>query len=114
VPRDREYDGFENVSVHYLAMFQGRSIGCVRYRPYGKDIKIERLAVLKDFRNMGAGRALMEYVENEALDTEPEKYVLHSQVSAIPFYEKCGYHAEGPVFQDAFIDHREMIKEVPR
>lgn len=34
--------------------------------------------------------------------------VLAAQVAAIPFYERLGYVAECPVFDDAGIPHRTM------
>jgi predicted GNAT family N-acyltransferase len=34
---------------------------------------------------------------------------LHAQVTAIPFYEKHGFMADGEKFMDAGIPHRNMI-----
>ena len=34
---------------------------------------------------------------------------LGAQVTALGFYERLGFVAQGPVFEDAGIDHREMI-----
>jgi ElaA protein len=33
---------------------------------------------------------------------------LGSQVHAVPFYERLGFVAEGPVYDDAGIPHRDM------
>jgi predicted GNAT family N-acyltransferase len=35
--------------------------------------------------------------------------MLHSQVSAIPFYAKLGFVAQGPAYDEAGIPHRNMI-----
>ncbi len=111
VPWDREYDEFEGSSQHFLAMMDGRPVGCGRIRPYGKDMKLERLAVIKEYRKKGIGKVIMKVLEEEAMKHSPRELVLHSQVSAMGFYRSCGYTERGVTFLDAGIDHMEMIKE---
>lgn len=112
VPHDREYDEFEDVSFHYLALIGDEPAGCVRYRSKVDLAKIERLAVLGKYRGRGVGKMLMEHVENAAVRAGHKGFVLNSQCVAIPFYEECGYEAIGPIFLDAGIEHREMRKGV--
>lgn len=114
VPRNREYDEFEEGSLHFLARIDGKPVGCGRIRSYGKSVKIERLAVLKDHRGKGVGTSIMKRMEEEALKRDPEELILHSQVIAMDFYRSCGYRERGKVFLDAGIDHMEMFKEVRR
>ena len=110
VPRDREYDEYEDSSVHFLAYWGGKPVACIRYRLLGNKVKIERLAVLKEMRGKGIGLKLMKHVEKVSAIHEPLEYTLGSQLYAMEFYEKCGYIPRGPVFLDAFIEHREMYK----
>ena len=114
VPRNREYDEFEVSSVHFLAYLDGKPAGCIRYRKTGDRIKLERLAVLKDMRGKGIGKALMNHVERESIDRNSSEFVLNSQLYAMNFYEKCGYRARGGIFLDADIEHREMYKVIER
>ena len=51
----------------------------------------------------------MGALEAEARRLGAPRVVLSSQVSAIPFYERLGYVASGPVYDDAGIPHREMV-----
>ena len=111
VPRDREYDEYEEGSIHFLAYADGDPAGCIRYRRSGDRIKLERLAVLKEFRGRGIGKALMDYVEKRSSDDTTTEFVLNSQLHAMEFYEKCGYKARGGIFLDADIEHREMFKK---
>ena len=37
-----------------------------------------------------------------------KRSMLGAQTYAIPFYEKLGYRAYGPIFLDAEIEHRDM------
>ncbi|WP_419638983.1 GNAT family N-acetyltransferase [Thiolapillus sp.] len=39
--------------------------------------------------------------------------VLAAQVQAMPFYEKAGFNAEGEVFDEAGIPHRNMVWRIP-
>jgi predicted GNAT family N-acyltransferase len=39
--------------------------------------------------------------------------ILHAQVSAIPFYEKLGFMANGPLYDEAGIPHRNMMMVLP-
>ena len=112
VPRDREYDEFEDQSTHFLACIDGNPVGCGRIRSYGESVKIERLAVLKEFRKMGVGTSIMKRLEEEAMKLDPMELILHSQVSAMDFYRSCGFRERGKVFLDAGIDHMEMYKEI--
>jgi predicted GNAT family N-acyltransferase len=112
VPRNREYDEFEETSTHFLASIDGRPAGCGRIRLLGESVKIERLAVLREYRKMGVGTLIMKVLEKEAMRYSPMEIILHSQVSAMDFYRSCGYRERGKIFPDAGIDHMEMFKEV--
>lgn len=109
VPEDEEYDGYEHISHHYLALVNGIPAGTCRWRitPGGK-LKIERFAVLQEYRGYGIGRALMKRVLAEAPTALYETY-LHAQEQVITFYERLGFHAEGPLFDECGIMHRKMI-----
>ena len=54
----------------------------------------------------------MEGVEIYALRTSRRETTLSAQVSAIAFYESLGYSAEGDVFEEAGIPHRNMRKRL--
>ncbi|WP_197712180.1 GNAT family N-acetyltransferase [Polynucleobacter necessarius] len=38
---------------------------------------------------------------------------MHSQVTAIPFYEKLGFLAQGTISEEAGIPHRTMMLALP-
>ena len=75
--------------------------------------KIGRVAVLADQRGTGLGRKLIEACLAE-LSNDPEVSAakLGSQIHALGFYEKLGFVAEGPEFDDAGIPHRMMSRPV--
>ena len=50
----------------------------------------------------------MEALHVEARRRDRPGITLAAQLQAIPFYERLGYLAEGPVFMDCDIPHRTM------
>lgn len=113
VPVEMEIDEEENNSIHFLAKLDGKPIGTCRMRWYKPQVaKAERVAVVSDGRGTGAGRELMLALEEYARKEGALKIILSAQTHAIPFYEKLGYQAEGEIYQDAGIDHRDMQKNL--
>lgn len=110
VPAELELDEFDPSAAHALANLNGRCIGTGRLVDLGnRQAQIGRMAVLAQFRNQGVGRQVLEMLIDLAKSQEFESIVLHSQVSAIPFYEKLGFQAQGPTYDEAGIAHRNMI-----
>ncbi len=99
---------FEEESTHYLAFYNGLAVGTARWRETEKGIKLERFAVLKDYRQMQAGNALLRAVLNATLPLNKLIY-LHAQLHAQPFYAKYGFEPTGPLFEEADIMHVKMI-----
>ena len=83
-------------------------MGTARLRIVDGEAKAERVAVHAHTRKTGVGRALMEAVAARAREAGCDRIVLHAQLEAVPFYTALGYVAEGPVFEEAGIDHRTM------
>lgn len=104
VPPDLEWDGLDPTATHWLALVDAQPVGTVRLLGDGH---VGRMAVRQPWRGQGVGRALMTAVLDHGRQSQHELF-LHAQVDAIPFYERLGFAAEGPVFQDAGIPHRTM------
>jgi predicted GNAT family N-acyltransferase len=79
-----------------------------------QDAQIGRMAVLQDFRGRGVGKVLLKKLIDLAGTQGISRLVLHSQVSAVPFYEKVGFIAEGPIYDEAGIPHRNMMLLLPK
>ena len=54
-------DHLVNVT-HILAFSKEKAVGTARYRRTDSGIKLERFAVLKQFRNLGIGKALVLFI----------------------------------------------------
>jgi predicted GNAT family N-acyltransferase len=120
IPAELEYDELDATSAHLLARDpDGTALGTARL--VGGEqalaltgitgrILLGRLAVLKAARGTGLGVALVTAVEEAGRELGAKECELHAQVSAMGFYERLGYVAEGPVYDDAGIPHRTMVK----
>ncbi|WP_134681631.1 GNAT family N-acetyltransferase [Paracoccus ravus] len=114
VPETEEWDGKDGEAIHLIARDdQGTAIGTARILFDGATGKIGRVAVLKSARGTGAGAALIRAALDE-LAALPgiTKAKLGAQTHAIGFYEKLGFTAYGPEYDDAGIPHRDMIREL--
>ena len=112
VPADLEPDEYDETARHFIAETRdGLCVGTLRVVDKGDGAaKIGRVAVLLPHRGLGVGDALMEAGEADAKAAGFTSAILDAQVSVIGFYEKRGYVASGPVFDDAGIDHRRMTR----
>jgi predicted GNAT family N-acyltransferase len=119
VAEEIEYDAFDAVAVHVLAVREdgvplgtGRLLyGAAAAARTGGDLAVGslgRLAVAKEARGLGVGVALVRAVEDAAHARGLAAVDLHAQTHALGFYERLGYEAYGPEFPDAGIPHRAM------
>ena len=100
----------EEESVHFLAELNGIPCGACRWRKTDAGYKLERFAVLKEFRGKRIGQALVA----AALADLPEsaRYIyLNAQLDAMRLYSRFGFMAEGEQFEEAGIQHFKMIKK---
>ncbi|MFJ4592730.1 MULTISPECIES: GNAT family N-acetyltransferase [unclassified Kitasatospora] len=119
VPEELEYDEYDATSVHLLAVTaDGTALGTGRLIFGEQALKLTggvegrvllgRLAVVSAARRTGLGAQLVRAIEAAGLDRGAVEVELHAQVRALGFYERLGYAAEGPVYEDAGIPHRTM------
>jgi predicted GNAT family N-acyltransferase len=113
VPADAEYDQHDRAGTtrHYLARVDGQPAGAARWRPTDNGVKLERFAVLPEFRNKGVGEALVHRVLADVRAEAPDaaQVYLHAQLRAIPLYERTGFHKEGEMFEECDIQHYKMV-----
>lgn len=107
VPPELEWDGADSAAVHLLAFdLDQNPIGTARILPSGQ---IGRLAVLPGWRGRGVGAALLrEALTLAAAPNLPPPFV-HAQTTALAFYHRHGFRAQGLEFWEAGIPHRVMV-----
>jgi predicted GNAT family N-acyltransferase len=114
VPADEEFDADDERATHVLALTDDAPAGTGRIVFFPDYAKIGRMAVLKELRRCGVGRAVMEELTRVAADRGATRLVLHAQVQAIPFYAALGFRVVGDEFMEAGIPHRRMERTVSK
>lgn len=119
VPMDEEVDGYDaspegapgTPALHVIARARNVTVGAARLlldAPPGGVVHLGRVAVLAEWRRSGVGNALMERLHAEARARGYVTVEISAQTHAIPFYERLGYVATGPIYLEAGIEHRTM------
>lgn len=105
IPSELELDEEDPLAWHAVAEHDGLSLGTARLQGDGK---IGRMAVLKTYRRQGVAKAMMNVLLDHGQRQGIKQFYLHAQVEAVDFYERFGFKANGPVFNEAGIAHRRM------
>jgi predicted GNAT family N-acyltransferase len=106
VPVALEWDGLDATANHLLALNSaGEAVGCARLLGDGS---IGRMAVLKPWRGMGVGMALLNRAVTLYRQRNTQTITLSAQTHAIAFYEKFGFLICSEPYLDAGILHVEM------
>lgn len=108
VSREEEYDDHEDESMHYMLLVEKQPAGTARWRFTNNGIKLERFALLPQYRNVGAGSTLVKAVLVDVIPHQKKIY-LHAQVAAMNLYKRAGFVAEGELFYEANIPHYKMV-----
>lgn len=109
VPEELEWDEHDNSSTHFFVTSDDRVIAVARLKTDGQ---IGRMGVLAEYRRQGIGSKLLNFVLQFAASRNLDKVYLHAQTQAIAFYQEHGFIAQGDVFFEANIPHREMLKKI--
>jgi predicted GNAT family N-acyltransferase len=114
VSADLEFDGEDDAAKHFVACLASQVVGTarLRYLPEQNAAKIERVAVLSNFRRQGIGFAIMNYVLNYLQAEGIQTAKIHSQEQVKRFYEELGFKQQGLPFDEAGIRHIAMLKPI--
>ena len=121
VPADLELDELDATAEHFVAYAGVLAVGAGRLvtepagfadtdPALGPVGHLGRLAVRPQARGSGLGVALVRAIEGAAQRAGLRAVVLSAQTHAIGFYERLGYTAYGPEFDDAGLPHRWMVR----
>jgi len=111
VTPQEEFDRYDESGVHLLARWQGKPAGTGRMI-FEEDAapgraKFGRIAVLPQYRRHEAhvGAHVLAGLIAEARKAEVHTVYLSAQCQAQNFYERCGFTASGPVYNENGVPH---------
>lgn len=103
--RDKHY-------LHYAAFdAAGEVVGTVLLGALSDTVVRARQVSVRDaMQGLGVGARMMAFVEAEAQAQGFTQMVLHARQTAVPFYSRIGYVAEGEYFEESGLPHIRMTK----
>ena len=111
-PPEEEWDAHDSTSRHLLGWVGDTPVATARWRtvPVAGRLgaKLERFAVLPDYRGHGYGRRLVSETIADARQAGFRRFVLHAQAHLEAFYASFGFEPVGEQFEEAGIPHIAM------
>ncbi len=109
-PIDEEFETEKDLeSSEFLIYKDSTPIGTIRYRKTDKGFKIERFAILKEYRNHHYGKETLEYLCKMIEEKyNPCRIYMHAQKRLEDYYASLGFKKIGEEFLEANIIHIEM------
>ena len=114
VPTEIEVDSYDclnHACIHFLVRYCENDIGAVRcLLTADGNIQVQRFCIIKEYRELGFGQTVMEYIEAYYGNQGIKRIELDAKYEVAEFYEKCGYVKVSDVFIEANIEHVKMMK----
>ena len=112
IPAEMECDAADASALHAVAYNHfGLALATGRLLEHMPGLsRIGRMAVLASLRGSRIGRAVLDALVQAARARGDQQVLLHAPASAIPFYSRAGFVAQGPAFEEAGIPHQAMVK----
>ena len=108
-----EFDQIDEKAWHLVGYRDGTPVCTARL--YGEalaGLHVGRVAVLRECRGLGLGKALMEHQEEKAAELGAPLLTLNAQTARRAFYERMGYTASGEESLDEGVPHVRMTKKL--
>ena len=104
-------DGADAGAVHALAVNRlGVALGTGRLVATAPGVcKVGRMAVIAALRGSSVGRQLLDALVQAARSRGDRELLLHAQASAVGFYRRLGWQPRGAAFEEAGVEHQEMV-----
>jgi len=114
IPAHLEWDAADEVAVHAVAYNRfDVPLATGRLLEHVPGVaKIGRMAVVASMRGSRIGRSVLDALMQAAKARGDRQVLLHAQMSAAPFYTRLGFATRGDVFEEAGIEHVEMVRNL--
>ena len=96
---------YEEGAFHVGAFFHGKIISVASFIidsnsdfPNEKQYRLRQMATLEEFRNLGAGRAIVNFAENIIKERGFDFMWCKGRTTVQKYYEKLGFESHGDVF----------------
>jgi predicted GNAT family N-acyltransferase len=108
IPESELFDEHDKTCDHFI-LFDGKNtVGSVRFMLYEKTIKLERMAILQEYRKNNYGKNSILQLRDFYNSLGYTQIFIDSIYSVRGFYKKCGFLEQGEIFQRVGIEHVRM------
>ena len=110
ISKEIEFDNLDHLCSHFLIFDDKNVIATARVRQKEENLlKIERVAVLFEFRRLKVGSTLINNIIQYFINLNDSiAFVLHSQVAVADFYKSINFITYGDEFCEDGIPHIAM------
>ena len=110
ISKEIEFDNLDHLCEHFLVYKEETPIATGRVRLKDNNLyKIERVAVLSNYRRSKVGSLLMKEIIKIYSSLKDTKIILHSQLAVQKFYKNLNFKPYGEQFLEDSIPHIAMV-----
>lgn len=102
----------EKNHIQVVGVLENEIVATAVLVPEESNIKMQRVVVSDQLRNLNLGSRMMSFCEAHAKSEGFSTVYCHARDSAVRFYLKNGYSAQGDCFDEDGIPHLKMTKEL--
>lgn len=103
----------KDVNYRHVAAFDGSEVRATAMLDIqGDSVRIRQVSVHPEERGKGVGAGIMAFAEQVAKAAGVCASTLHARETALKFYERIGYVAEGDFFEESGLPHIKMRKKL--
>lgn len=107
-----DIDEIDSYAEHILMLIDKKPVATARYYKKNGEWFIGRICILIEYRKLGLGVKILQFVESQIKKTDADMIVLTAQCRAKGFYEKLGYIEEGDIVYEEGQPHIRMTKDI--
>lgn len=112
IPECDEFDGSDIGVIQAVVYDNNSPVATGRLIKVENEMRIGRVAVLKEYRGTGTGKLLMNSLLEKAKECGYKEIIVHAQTQALGFYGSLGFEEYGEVYIEDKILHKSMKKEL--
>ncbi|GAA3025973.1 GNAT family N-acetyltransferase [Tetragenococcus solitarius] len=97
-----EFDENDTENAIYAVAYKGNlPVATARWLKIDEErVRITRVATLKEYRGKHLSSEILKQLEEYSRVSAYKKVDIHSEVTALPFYLKCGYQISSDVYYE--------------
>jgi len=108
IPESYLLDKYDETCDQFLIKNDEITVGALRLRKENNAVKLERMAILSEYRKMSFGIKAINEVKKYCITKSESEIFLDSIYDIRDFYKKCGFTEIGCVFERVGLPHIRM------